>query len=69
MKKNMGPIDRILRSIVAIALIVLYLTDILTGTLGIILFVLAIVMLISSLIGICPPYALMGFNTCKKKKD
>ena len=67
MKKNMGSVDRIIRSIISLTLIGLYLTDVLTGTLGIVLLVLAIVMLISSIIGNCPPYALMGFNTCKKK--
>ena len=67
MKKNMGPLDRIIRSIVAITLIVLYFTDIITGTIGIIVAVFASIMLISALIGNCPPYSLMGFNTCKKK--
>lgn len=67
MKKNMGPVDRILRSIVAITLIALYFTDVITGTIGIVVTVFASIMLISALIGNCPPYALMGFNTCKKK--
>jgi len=67
MKKNMGPVDRILRSIVALTLIALYIFDIITGTIGIIVVVFASIMLISSIIGNCPPYSLMGFNTCKKK--
>ncbi|MDE5421549.1 DUF2892 domain-containing protein [Ancylomarina sp. DW003] len=67
MKKNMGPVDRILRSIVAIALIALFVMDIITGTIGIIVVVFASIMLISAIIGNCPPYAPMGFNTCKKK--
>jgi hypothetical protein len=67
MKKNMGPVDRILRSIVALTLIALYILDIITGTIGIIVVVFASIMLLSSIIGNCPPYALMGFNTCKKK--
>jgi len=67
MKKNMGPVDRILRSIVALTLIALYILDIITGTVGIVVVVFASIMLISAIIGNCPPYALMGFNTCKKK--
>jgi hypothetical protein len=67
MKKNMGPLDRILRSIVALTLIALYILDIITGTIGIVVVVFASIMLISAIIGNCPPYALMGFNTCKKK--
>ncbi len=68
MKKNMGPVDRILRSIVAITLIVLFIMKIITGTIGIVVVVFASIMLISALIGNCPPYALMGFNSCKKKE-
>jgi len=67
MKKNMGPVDRILRSIVALTLIALYILDIITGTIGIVVVVFASIMLLSSIIGNCPPYSLMGFNTCKKK--
>jgi len=67
MKKNMGPVDRILRSIVALSLIALYILEIITGTIGIVVTVFASIMLISAIIGNCPPYALMGFNTCKKK--
>lgn len=67
MKKNMGPVDRILRSIVAITLIALYILNVITGTVGIIVTVFASIMLISAIIGNCPPYALMGFNSCKKK--
>ena len=67
MKKNMGPVDRILRSIVALTLIALYILDIITGTVGIVVVVFASIMLILAIIGNCPPYALMGFNTCKKK--
>jgi len=63
----MGPVDRILRSIVALTLIALYILDIITGTIGIVVVVFASIMLLSSIIGNCPPYSLMGFNTCKKK--
>lgn len=67
MKKNMGPVDRILRSIIALVLIALYITDVITGTIGIVVVVFASAMLLSSIIGNCPPYTLMGFDTRKKK--
>jgi len=67
MKKNMGPVDRIIRSVISLVLIALYLTDTITGTIGIIVVVFASVMLLSSITGNCPPYSLMGFNTRKKK--
>jgi hypothetical protein len=41
MKKNMGGIDRILRLVVAALIIVLYFMDKFTGTLGIVLLVVA----------------------------
>ena len=51
MKKNMGPVDRILRSVIALVLIALYLTNTITGTIGIVVVVFASVMLLSSIIG------------------
>jgi len=63
----MGPVDRILRSVIALVLIALYLTNTITGTIGVVVVVFASVMLLSSIIGNCPPYSLLGINTCKKK--
>lgn len=67
MKKNMGSTDRALRLIVAIALVVLYFSNILTGTLGIIALVVAGVFALTSLVSFCPIYPLLGINTCKAK--
>ncbi|NOU58999.1 YgaP family membrane protein [Marinifilum caeruleilacunae] len=67
MKKNMGTLDRVLRVIVSVTLAILYFTDIITGTLGLIVFIFACVMFLTSLVGNCPPYTLMGINTCKVK--
>lgn len=69
MKKNMGQMDRILRIIAALVLVTLYFTDIVTGTLGVIVLVFAGVMFMTSLIGNCPPYGLFGINTCKVKEE
>jgi len=65
----MGNLDRGLRVIAALILATLYFTDILTGTIGIIVLVFACVMLLTSLIGNCPPYTLLGINTCELKQD
>ena len=67
MKKNMGTLDRILRVIVSVTLGILYFTDIITGTVGLIVFIFACVMFLTSVIGNCPPYTLLGINTCKVK--
>jgi len=68
MKKNMGSYDKLIRLVVAIVLIVLYYKEVLTGTLGIIALVLALVLTVTSLIGFCPLYTLFGINTCKKEE-
>lgn len=65
MKPNMGTTDRIIRAVLAIILAVLYFSGTVTGTLGIILLVLAGVFLLTSLISFCPLYAPFKFSTRK----
>lgn len=66
MKKNMGTVDKAIRVIVAIVIGVLYFTGQITGTAAIILGVLAVVFLLTSIIGTCPLYLPFGLST---KKD
>lgn len=68
MKKNMGNIDRIIRILVAIVIAVLFFTNVISGTLGIVLLVLAGVFVLTSLVSFCPLYTLVGINTCPKDK-
>lgn len=68
MKKNMGSADRIIRILVAAVLAYLYFGGIVTGTLGIVLAVVAGVFLLTSLVSFCPLYTLIGINTCKVKQ-
>jgi len=68
MKKNMGTVDKAIRIIVASIIGILFFTKVITGTLGIVLLVLAVVFLITSLVSFCPLYTLVGCNTCKVKK-
>ncbi|MEZ4970647.1 MAG: DUF2892 domain-containing protein [Flavobacteriaceae bacterium] len=69
MKKNMGNLDRILRFVVAAALIALYYNGTISGTLGIVLVVLAIIFFLTSFMGFCPLYLPLGIKTCKAKKE
>ena len=48
MKKNMSTVDRIIRSLIAIGIAVLYFTGRISGRLAIVLGVLAVVFLVSS---------------------
>jgi len=66
MKKNMGTIDRVIRILLAIVVIVLYLTGTISGTAAVILGVLALVFIITGLIGFCPLYVPLKISTIKK---
>ncbi len=68
MKKNMGTIDKVIRILVAVVFAVLYFTKLIPGTFGIILLALAVVFVITSLIGFCPLYLPFGISTAKKKE-
>jgi hypothetical protein len=68
MKKNMGTADKIMRVMIAAIVGVLYFTGIISGTLGMVLLVLAGVFILTSLISFCPLYAPFGIKTCPIKK-
>ena len=67
MKKNMGSTDRIIRVLLAIVFIALYFTGTVTGTLGIVLMVMAVVFALTSVVSFCPLYAIFGLSTCPIK--
>lgn len=67
MIKNMGSGDRLLRVAVAAGIAALYLTDVISGTLGVVLLVLAGIFVLTSLVRFCPLYMPFGINTCKVK--
>lgn len=67
MKKNMGLIDRIIRVLVAVVVVVLFITNVISGTLGIVLLVLSGVFILTSIISYCPLYSPIGLNTKKEK--
>jgi hypothetical protein len=64
MKKNMGTADRIIRFLIAAIVGILYFTHMVSGTLGIVLLVLAGVFLLTSLVSFCPLYSVFGLSTC-----
>ena len=63
MKANVGGIDRILRIVVGLLLIVLALT----GTIGAWGWI-GVVPLLTGVACFCPVYPLLGLNTCSMKK-
>ena len=63
MKSNVCGLDRIIRIALGLALIGLTVT----GNIGVWGW-LGVVPLATGAIGWCPPYAILGFNTCSMKK-
>jgi hypothetical protein len=68
MKANMGTADRIIRLVLAAIFAGLFFTETVSGTLGIVLLVLAIVFALTASVRFCPLYAPFGISTCSSKK-
>lgn len=65
MKKNMGGLDRALRMLAAITIIVLYYANVISGTLAIILLVVAAIFILTSFVSFCPLYYPFRLSTRK----
>jgi len=67
MKKNMGTIDRTIRFLLALTVVILYFTGAISGVAAAILGVFALIFVITSFIGFCPLYAPFKLSTRKQK--
>jgi hypothetical protein len=67
MNKNVGTIDKVLRIAIAAIMAYLYFSETVTGTLGIIALAIGAAALITSAVGFCGLYSIIGVNTCKVK--
>ena len=67
MKKNMGYTDRIIRLSMAALIAVLYVTNVIEGTLAMALGVVAVIFAATSFVNFCPLYSILGINTCQTK--
>lgn len=65
MNANMGSADKIIRTIIAVALVALYFAGILHGTWGIVGLVIAAIFLLTSFISFCPLYYPFKISTKK----
>lgn len=68
MKANMGTTDKTIRIIIAIIIGILYFTNVINGTIAIVLLLLAGIFIVTSFMSFCPLYLPFGISTCKNKK-
>jgi len=68
MKKNIGNYDKIIRTVLAIAIIGAYVFQLISGMLAMVLLVVAAIFVVTSFVGVCPIYLPFGVSSCKVKK-
>lgn len=69
MNKNMGIADRVIRALIAVAIGALYFTNVIGGTVAIVLGIVAAVFLLTSIVGSCPAYLPFRISTRKAAGD
>ncbi len=69
MKANMGTADRTIRILVAVVIGVLYYFRVISGTLAIVLCVVAVLFVLTSFVAFCPAYLPFGLSTRPKKPE
>jgi hypothetical protein len=67
MPKNIGTIDRIIRIVIALSILGLFLAGMISGTVAIILGIVAAILLLTSFISFCPLYFPFKISTRKAK--
>ncbi len=68
MIKNMGSTDKMIRLGVAAVILILFALGKISGTLAIVLGIVAVIFALTSLINFCPLYKVLGINTNSEKK-
>jgi fucose permease len=69
MKANMGTADKVVRILAAIAIVGLYLANLISGTIAIILLIFAGIFIATSFMSFCPLYLPFGISTRKKSEE
>lgn len=67
MKPNMGTLDKAIRILVAIVIAALYFMGQISGTVAIVLGVIAVIFVLTSVISFCPLYLPLGLSTRPKE--
>jgi len=66
MQKNVGTVDKIIRVVIALGIFALYLLHRISGTVAIVLGILAVIFLLTSAVSFCPLYVPFKLSTRKK---
>jgi hypothetical protein len=69
--RNVGTLDRVIRTFPTVIVAYLYFAGLISGWLGIVLSILALMQLLTSILGSCSIYYFLGVSTCplsKKRK-
>jgi len=66
MKQNVSTTDRFLRALFAVVVAILYLTGVISGTIASLLGLVAVVLLATSIVGMCPIYSVLRISTKKQ---
>ncbi|MGV2831333.1 YgaP family membrane protein [Myxosarcina sp. GI1(2024)] len=66
MKKNIGAVDKVIRLASAITISIILLKGVVTGWLGLLLGIIAVILLLTGLVSTCPLYLPFCITTRKK---
>ena len=65
MKKNLGTPDRVIRILLAAVLAFVYFGGWVTGTAGMLLLAVGIVLVLTSVVSFCPLYKILGLSSAR----
>jgi len=65
-EKNVGTIDRVIRIIVGIALLLAFALNMAAAPLSYLVLLIGIILLVTGAAGTCPAYSVLGMNTLGK---
>jgi hypothetical protein len=65
MKKNLGTADRVIRILLAVVLAYVYYGGWVTGTAGMVLLAVGIVLVLTSVVSFCPLYKILGLSSTR----
>lgn len=67
MKRNISGLDKNIRLLLAAVVAILYFTNTISGTLALVLGIVALVLVLTVFINFCPIYRILGISSYKKK--